>query len=65
MSLDTPPTQSTGEPRLSVHNRNIDEDSAAAGQCGTLDLANGWMCRQPTLHHDGCTFEPPTPSAST
>jgi hypothetical protein len=65
MSQPIPPTRAAGEPRQDVHNTNIDEDSAAAGECGTLDLANGWICRQPGLHSGGCTFEAPTNSVPT
>jgi hypothetical protein len=60
MSLPMPPERAVGEPRLDIHNTNIDEVSAAAGECGTLALANGWMCRQPAQHPEGCTFEAPT-----
>lgn len=55
-----PPGEGAGEPRQDVHNPNIDEDSAGAGECGTLDLANGWICRRPARHPDGCRFEPPS-----
>jgi hypothetical protein len=65
MSLPTPHTRTPDEPRLDVHNANIDQDSAAAGECGTVDLANGWKCRQPALHRDGCTFEAPADSPRT
>ncbi len=59
MSLPLPPDRPGGERRLDMHNINIDEVSAAAGECGTVDLANGWMCRLPAQHPDGCTFEAP------
>jgi hypothetical protein len=48
-----------GEPRLDVHNRNVDEDMADAGQCGTLDLTSGRVCRLPALHPGGCDFQAP------
>ena len=64
MSLPVPPDRGASD-RLNVHNTNIDEDRAAAGECGALDLANGWICRRPALHQDGCTFEAPTDSATT
>jgi hypothetical protein len=59
MSIPVMPGRSAGEPRLDVHNANVDEDSAAADECGTLNLANGWICRQAALHRGGCTFQPP------
>jgi hypothetical protein len=48
-----------GEPRLDVHNRNVDEDKAETGLCGTLDLRSGRVCRLPALHPDGCDFQTP------
>lgn len=48
-----------GEPRLDVHNSNVDQDSAESGRCGTLDLRSGRVCRLPALHPDGCDFESP------
>jgi hypothetical protein len=64
MSLPAAPSRSAGEPRLDVHNANVDEASAAADECGTLNLANGWICRRAALHHGGCAFEAPTNAAT-
>lgn len=57
MSVPRAPGRRAGEPRLDVHNANIDEESAAADECGTINLANGWICRRPALHNGGCAFE--------
>jgi hypothetical protein len=46
-----------GEPRLDVHNANVDENRAETGECGTLDLRTGRVCRLPALHADGCDFQ--------
>jgi hypothetical protein len=59
MSMPDTSPRPVGEPRLDVHNANVDEDSAAADECGTTNLANGSICRQAALHHGGCTFEAP------
>jgi hypothetical protein len=48
-----------GQPRLDVHNSNVDENRADTGQCGTLDLRTGRVCRLPALHSDGCDFGAP------
>jgi hypothetical protein len=45
-----------GEPRLDVHNSNVDEETAETGLCGTLDLRGGRVCRLPALHASGCDF---------
>jgi hypothetical protein len=52
-----------GEPRLDVHNSNVDEDSAETGRCGTLDLRSGRVCRLPALHPDACDFQAPPDAA--
>lgn len=65
MPLSLPPNHPASAPRLDVHNINIDKDSTAAGECGTLHLADGWICHLPKLHRDGCAFQPPAGSAST
>jgi hypothetical protein len=52
-----------GEPRLDLHNSNVDEDAAGTGRCGTLDLNSGRVCRLPALHSDGCVFERPAATA--
>jgi hypothetical protein len=46
--------------RLDLHNPSIDQSAAAAGHCGTTDLATGRICQSPAGHADGCDF----PSAS-
>ena len=48
-----------GEPRLDVHNSNIDLDTADTGLCGTVDLRSGRVCRLPALHANGCDFRTP------
>ena len=54
------------EPRLDVHNANIDQRAADADLCGVTDLRNGRVCAKPALHRGGCDFvvapEAPTPS---
>lgn len=52
-------TRPVGEPRLDVHNCNVDERTAEAGRCGTVDLRNGRICQRPAMHHGGCDFELP------
>lgn len=64
MSIPAPPRRPAGEPRLDVHNASVDADSAAADECGTLNLANGWICRATALHQGGCTFEAPADSST-
>ncbi len=59
MSFPRGETRPVGEPRLDVHNANVDEASAADDKCGTINLDNGWICRQAALHHGGCTFQAP------
>jgi len=54
-----PADRPEGEPRLDVHNANVDEDTAKTGRCGTVDLRTGRVCRLPALHPGGCDFEPP------
>ena len=49
-------TRSKDEPRLDVHNANVNEDLAEAGLCGTLNLVTGAVCQLPALHHGGCDF---------
>lgn len=49
-------TRSEGEPRLDLHNANVNEDLAEAGLCGTIDLVTGAVCRLPALHEGGCDF---------
>ena len=49
-------TRSKGEPRLDIHNANVNEDLAEAGLCGTVNLATGGICRLPALHEGGCDF---------
>jgi hypothetical protein len=56
-------TRPQGTARLDFHNANVDEESAGAGRCGTLDLKTGRVCRQPALHPDGCDFEAPNHEA--
>jgi hypothetical protein len=46
-----------GEPRLDVHNSNVEEMAAEIGQCGTIDLRSGRICRLPALHAGGCDFQ--------
>jgi hypothetical protein len=46
-----------GEPCLDVHNANVDESRAETGECGTVDLRTGRICRLPALHPDGCDFQ--------
>jgi len=40
--------------RLDVHNTNINEAAARAGQCGTVHLPTGRMCQLTALHHGAC-----------
>lgn len=47
-----------GEPRLDLHNSNVEQVAAEIGQCGTIDLRSGFVCRLPALHGDGCAFRP-------
>jgi hypothetical protein len=56
----TPPSSlpDTDPERLDLHNPSIDQPSAAAGHCGTTDLATGRICRSPAGHADGCDFRP-------
>ena len=49
-------TRPTDEPRLDVHNANVNEDLAEAGLCGTLNLITGGACQLPALHEGGCDF---------
>ena len=58
-------TRSKGEPRLDVHNANVNEDFAEAGVCGTLNLVTGGVCRLPALHKGGCDFQRITTPART
>lgn len=50
-------TRSKSEPRLDVHNANVNQDLAEAGLCGTLNLVTGGTCRLPALHEGGCDFQ--------
>ena len=59
MSEPTVSGRPEGEPRLDVHNSNVDEDAAETGRCGTLDLRSGRVCRLPALHHGACDFQAP------
>lgn len=56
MSELTPSGRSENEPRLDIHNNNIDEGAAEQGLCGTRDLTSGRTCHLPALHPDGCDF---------
>lgn len=49
------------EPRLDLHNSNVEQVAAETGQCATIDLRNGRICRLPAMHAGGCTFEPANP----
>ena len=49
-------TRSKGEPRLDVHNANVNAGLTEAGLCGTLNLITGGACRLPALHEGGCDF---------
>jgi hypothetical protein len=49
-------TRPKGEPRLDVHNANVNEDLAESGLCGTVNLVTGGACRLPALHDGGCDF---------
>jgi hypothetical protein len=42
--------------RLDLHNACIDQPTAAAGYCGTTDLAKGRICYSPAGHANGCDF---------
>jgi hypothetical protein len=44
--------------RLDLHNACIDQPTAAAGYCGTIDLAKGRICQSPAGHAEGCDFRP-------
>ena len=48
-----------GEPRLDVHNSNVDQDTAETGRCGIVDLHSGRVCLLPALHPNGCHFQAP------
>ena len=56
MSEPTAIERPDSEPRLDVHNSNIDEEIAERGLCGTRDLTTGRTCRLTALHPDGCDF---------
>jgi fatty acid desaturase len=56
MSESTPSGRAEDEPRLDVHNNNIDERAAERGLCGTRDLTSGRTCHLTALHPDGCDF---------
>ena len=49
-------TRSKGEPRLDIHNANVNGDLAGAGLCGTTNLVTGGVCHLPALHEGGCDF---------
>jgi len=49
-------TRPVTEPRLDLHNANVDEDLAEAGLCGTVNLVTGGTCDLPALHQGGCDF---------
>jgi hypothetical protein len=60
MSNDPPVSgRPEGEPRLDVHNSDVDEETAEAGRCGALDLPSGRICQLPALHRGGCDFQAP------
>jgi hypothetical protein len=48
-----------GEPRLDLHNTNVEQRAADADQCAMIDLRTGRVCRLPAQHPDGCDFQPP------
>ena len=54
----SPSSRPEGEPRLDLHNSNIEQVAAEVGQCGTIDLRSGRVCRLPALHPDGCDLQP-------
>lgn len=49
-------TRSKSEPRLDIHNTNVNEDLAVEGLCGTVNLVTGGACHLPALHEGGCDF---------
>jgi len=53
----TDPGRPEGEARRDVHNSNVDQDTAEAGRCGTLNLHTGRVCQLPALHTGSCVFE--------
>ena len=57
MTEQAGPTRPEGQPRLDLHNSNVEQVAAEVGQCGTVDLRRGRVCRLPALHADGCDFE--------
>jgi hypothetical protein len=59
MDNAAPSTRAEGQPRLDIHNPNVDQDLAELGRCGTVSLSSGEVCRLPALHRDGCDFQPP------
>jgi hypothetical protein len=47
-----------GQPRLDLHNSNVEQVAAEHDQCGTIDLRTGRVCRRAALHSAGCDFAP-------
>lgn len=58
-------TRSTGEPRLDIHNANVNEELAEEGLCGTVNLVTGGVCHLPALHEGGCDFHRTASPAAT
>jgi hypothetical protein len=50
----------SGVERLDLHNASIDEPNADAGNCGTIHLPTGRVCRAQAHHVGGCDFGPPS-----
>ena len=59
MIHSAPPPTSDVE-RLDLHNASIDRPAAAAGNCGTIHLPTGRVCRAQAHHVGGCDFGPPS-----
>ena len=57
--------QPEDQPRLDLHNTNVEHIAAEVGQCATIDLRSGRVCQLPSQHPDGCDFQPPDAPSTT
>jgi hypothetical protein len=58
-------TRSKSEPRLDIHNTNVNGNLAGAGLCGTTNLITGGVCHLSALHQGSCDFHRITTPAHT
>ena len=65
MSDHTVGHQPEDQPRLDLHNTNVEHTAAEVGQCATIDLRSGRVCQLPSQHPDGCDFQPPDAPSTT